>query len=600
MTFRTRSAPRPTRRRMRRSDTRRAVYITILFSLAIVSSVALMGGVFAAGYYGDHGAPMASANGETISKDAVRDRAALNLARYQRQIADYQYLRNQGQITSDEANTLISTITTSEAQATIYSDALTQLIDEAELRQYASKNNINITDQMVDAQIQIDSTIPEMRHVKMIGIPTKATPPSSSVSNADSITALAKAQGYWQEIQGGKKWVDVDKEATTANDNTSGGDVGLITLDTIAVDPDLADATFALKKVDDVTAVFKGSDGAYRFATVTSIVPKFVDKDWQSTIGSTASADGYRAYARAEATQKAVKTAIEAKYIYGATTQRRVQEIAISAGLGQPGDGDEVKLKIMVMAPGHSTANASGIGPADPSWATAKTRADDAVAKVRKDPSQWAKMAADTTVNDDTIFNTAGGDIQYWLPTDIFNAQTAAGSNGLNMTTVAGAVFKDGIAPGTILDPIQEPAQGWVIVMFEGRRPAPAQRIANSLFAINGGADFAEQAKVVSEAADAPQGGDLGWVSQFMLTASQEQVVFYGTPVGRVSNIVSGNGYYLYKVVEEQLRTPDPDQQLKLKKVVFSRWLTQFQANALVWKDAAALTAMAPAAAATP
>jgi hypothetical protein len=529
----------------------------------------------------------------------VFNRAALNLARYQRQIADYQYLRNQGEITTDEANTLIQTITTSEDPSTINTDALTQLIDEAELRQYATQNNIVITDQMINAQIQTDSTIPEMRHVKIIGVPTRATPPASAVTNADSLAALATAQGYWQEIQGGKAWVDVDKEATTNNDNSAGGDQGLTTLDTISVDPDIAAAIFALKKVNDVTTIFKGSDGAYRFATVTSIVPKFVDKDWEATIGSTASADGYRAYARAEATQKAVQTAIEAKYIYGPTTQRKVQEIAISAGLGQPGDGDEVKLKIMVMAPGHSTANASSIGAGDPSWATAEQRANDAVAALRKDPSQWAKMAEDTTINDDTIFNTAGGDIQYWLPTDVFNAQTATGSNGLDMTTVAGAVFKDGLVPGTILDPIKEPTQGWVVVMFQGRRQAPAQRIATALFDINNGEDFGTVAQSVSEAADAPTGGDLGWVSPYMLTDSQQQVVF-STPVGRVSNIVNANGYYLYKVVDEQVRTPDPDQQVKLKKVVFSRWLADFQANALVWKDAAAVTALSPSASPTP
>ncbi|MGD0248144.1 MAG: SurA N-terminal domain-containing protein [Candidatus Limnocylindrales bacterium] len=195
MTFRTRSAE-PTRRRVRRSDSRRAIYVTLAFTLAIVSAVALMGGVFATSYYSDHGAPIGSANGEYISKDQVRDRASLNLARYERQLADYLYQRNRGQITTDEYSTLANTIQTSEDQSTIYSDALTQLIDEAEIRQYAAQNNITITDAQVDAQILIDSTIPEQRHVKMIGVPTQATPPSSAPTSADGITALTKAQGY--------------------------------------------------------------------------------------------------------------------------------------------------------------------------------------------------------------------------------------------------------------------------------------------------------------------------------------------------------------------------------------------------------------------
>ena len=50
MTFRTRTAPGPTRRRVRRSDSRRNVYLTLSFTLAIASALALMGGVFLASY----------------------------------------------------------------------------------------------------------------------------------------------------------------------------------------------------------------------------------------------------------------------------------------------------------------------------------------------------------------------------------------------------------------------------------------------------------------------------------------------------------------------------------------------------------------------
>jgi hypothetical protein len=467
-----------------------------------------MGGVFAASYYGDHGQPIATANGEQISKDGVRDRATLNLARYERQLTDYKLLLNQGKITTDESNALTSTIQTSESQSTIYSDALTQLVDEAELRQYAAQNNITVTDQTVDAQIATDSTIPEMRHVKIIGVPTKAVPPASSPTGADSLTALSTAQGYLAEIQtGGKQWVDVDKEATLANNNSSGGDMGLTTRDTISADPALADAIFALQKAGDITTIFKGSDGSYYFATVTSIVPKYVDTDWQTGIGATANLDQYRAYARAEAIQKAVQASIEAKYISGPTSQRNVQEIAISAGLGQPGQGDEVKMRILIFAPAHSTSEAANIPATDPAWTDAKTRADAAVATLRADQSKWATMAADTTVNDDTIFNSSGGEIP-WIPTDLFNPTTTSQGQGLDMTAVQVAVYKDGLAPGTILDPVMESTHGYVVVQFQGRRQEPAQRIANALFAINSsGTDFGDVAKSFSEAADAPTGG---------------------------------------------------------------------------------------------
>jgi parvulin-like peptidyl-prolyl isomerase len=427
-------------------------------------------------------------------------------------------------------------------------------------------------------------------------VAVKATPPSSTPTQADIDSAQAKAQGYLKEIQGGKAWDDVAKEASSDSANTGGsvGDLGLTTRDDIGVEPDLANATFALKNVNDITPIIKGSDGVWRFATVTKIVPAFTDADWQTSIASASSGDLYRAMAREEATKKAVREAIEAKYISGPTVQRHVLEIAVPAGYGQPGDGDEVKIRILVFSPSHDQVNAASVASTDPAWADAKSRADAALAKLKQDPSQFATMAADTTVNDDKYWNTDGGEIP-WIPSDLFNATTSTQQGGLGLNNVQAAVFKDGLTPGTILDPIQETSQGYIVVQFQGRRPAPDLRIAIDQFNLNSGADFADLAKSSSEAVDAPTGGDLGWVSPYQLTSVQEQAID-STPVGQVSNMVSSSGYFVYKVVEEQTRTSDADQQAKLKNVVFQRWLTEFQGNALVWQDATALAALNPSA----
>jgi parvulin-like peptidyl-prolyl isomerase len=554
-----------------------------------------MGGVLLAGYYSDHGAPIASVNGEVMSKDSVRDRATLDVAIIERQLANYQSQRNRGDITTTEYNTLASTLQTSEDPSTIYSDALTKMIGEAEMRQYASKNGITVTDAQVDAQIQLDATTAEMRHVKIISVVTRATPPSSAKTQSDSIEALTRAQGYLAEIQGGKKWDDVATEADPYASTTSGttGDIGLTTKDALGVDPDLVDAIFALAKPNDMTAIFKGSDGAYRFATITSIAPKSVDPNWEAGIAAAASGDLYRSVARVEAIQKAVQNTVEAKYIYGPTVQRQVLEIAVSPGYGQAGDGDEVKVRIMVFAT-HDPANPSTAPTTDDQWKAAKARADDAVAKLRKDPSQFAKMAADTTINDDTNWASLGGEIP-WIPLDLFNAQTASGQTGLGMPAVGAAVFKDGLAAGTVLDPVQETSAGYVVVQLQGRRDAPEMRIADAQFAINNGVDFSLEARQISESWDAPMGGDMGWVSPYMLSPDQQTTVF-STPVGRVSNLLSGSGYYvIYKVVAQIKRVADPDQQAKLKKVVFTNWLTELQGTALVWQDSAGLTALSPA-----
>jgi hypothetical protein len=79
-----------------------------------------------------------------------------------------------------------------------------------------------------------------------------------------------------------------------------------------------------------------------------------------------------------------------------------------------------------------------------------------------------------------------------------------------------------------------------------------------------------------------------------MLSKAQEQAI-YSTPIGGVTNVVNDSGYYLFKVISEETRTPDAAQQAKLKKVVYQRWVSDFQATTLIWQDAAAVAALTPA-----
>ena len=600
MTVRTRYTPKPTRRHARRDDSRRAVLLTVTFVAAIAIALSLVAGVFVADYYYNHGAPVASVNGEAISKDAVRDRAALNTSLNKRLVQDYGVLRNQGKVTPDEYSTISATplgnqyasiSTTAQVisgTANTPADiALQQLALDTTLRQYASKHGISIGDQQVKDQIQADSTLPEMRHVMVIGVAPVPTALANAPTTQNQQDALAKAQGYLNEVKSGtKKWADVATEA-------SGGetkDYGLTSKDHLALDPDLVDAIFSLAKPNDVTPILKGQNGAYRFATVTSIVAPYVDASWEKSMSG-----DYQGYARAEAVQKAVKDSIDKQYIDTATVQRHVQEIVIFPGYSQPGNGDEVKISIMVCAPNHDTSNVQNVPTTDAAWTEAKNRADAAVATLRADPSKFATMAADTTVNDDTSFKTSGGSLP-WIPADIFNAQTASGQSGLGLTSVAAAVFKADLAPNTILDSIQEPSFGYVVVKFEGRRPAPDQRIADAQLALATGADFATVARQESELSDeAANGGDAGWFGHYALPKVQEDLVF-STPVGSVSQMVVSDGvWYVYKVVDEQTRLPDATMAASLRLSLFQFWLTQLQSNTNVWTDQAGMTALNPA-----
>ena len=147
MTFRTRTAPKPSRRRTRRDDTRRGVIVTLVFSLVILIALSLLGGMFMSNYIVEHWSPVAAVNGEAISRDQVRSRVEINKIRYQRQIDVFSLLRNQTKISTEEFTSLTSPISSGMADTQAYGDAIGQLEQEAELRQYAAKNNITVTDQ---------------------------------------------------------------------------------------------------------------------------------------------------------------------------------------------------------------------------------------------------------------------------------------------------------------------------------------------------------------------------------------------------------------------------------------------------------------------
>lgn len=594
MTFRP-PTTKPTRRRTRQVDSRRAIFLNIAFGFASLAAVALLAGVLFSNWYSDHGAAIASVGGVAISKDAVRARAAVNLARDERLLHDYDNLRNQGQITTADYQQVTSSITSAEASSTLYSDALSQLTEELTLSQYADKHGVSVTDADMDAQIAKDGTLPEMRHVKVIGVEATPTPPASLPTTDQLAAAQAKAQGYLDSIKSGaKKWDDVFKDSQTTGVVSATGDMGMAARDSINLDPDLIDAIFNLKNADDTTTVFKGVDGVYRFATVTQIVATSVDNGWKDSIGQAASSDEYRRAARAEAVKAAIQKSVESQYVTGATPSRHVLEIYVASGYSQAGGGPEAKIRIMIFAPNHDTTAASTLAQTDPAWADAKKRADDAYAALQKDPTQFTTLAMDTKNNDDPYVASVGGDLP-WLPNSLFTG-AASSQAGLGMTAVPAAIFVDGLAPG-IMAPILEPTMGYVVVDFQGTRPAPDQRIADAQIGIATGSDFAVEARKYSESSDASNGGDMGWVSHYQLSSDLEAAVFQA-PVGGLSRMVevSGDGFYLFKVLAEETRVPDPATQLKLKQDVFTKWLSDLTAATNIWTDTAGLTAITPAA----
>ena len=276
------------------------------------------------------------------------------------------------------------------------------------------------------------------------------------------------------------------------------------------------------------------------------------------------------------------------------TVQSNVLEIAVAAGYGQPGNGDEVKIAMMVFAPNHSQTGAASVATSDPAWADAKSRADAAVATLRADPSKFDAMARDTTSNETPISTSTGGELP-WIPADLFNAQTAGGQTGLALPGVQLAVFAPNLTPNTILDPIQETSQGYVVVKFEGRRPGPSQRIADAQLSIAAGADFAAVARQVSEATGAPDGGDLGWVAAVHARPGSGERHLVDArrrrqPDGHEQRLLDIQGHRQADAPARRRHCRQAQEGRRSRP-----GLPSFQSNTNVWTDQAALTALTPA-----
>ena len=114
---------------------------------------------------------------------------------------------------------------------------------------------------------------------------------------------------------------------------------------------------------------------------------------------------------------------------------------------------------------------------------------------------------------------------------------------------------------------------GWHVIQFIDRRGNAQSRAEDAKVRTLRGEDFATIAKEVSEGPAAANGGAIGGVAHHQLAKQLEDAIF-GTPVGGGSDVVdvAGDGFYIFKVWEEQTRMPDPEQVKTLKAHVFANW----------------------------
>ncbi len=556
MTFRARPTTRTSRRSGHESDARRNLYFNLGFGAIVVVAVLLLVGAGAASWYDEHLAPVAVVNGETITKDGLRDRVALETFRLDTLESRTREKVNAGKMAAAQGQQLLNYISQQKQQ--VASLAYENEIDTTLILQLAPKRSFAVTDAAIDAQVAKDSTTPESRHTFEIQVSPETTGGASAPTQAEKDAARKKADGLLADLKGGKSWEDVVKASGDASAAETNGDLSFIDKGSTSPDAAFVDAIFALA-APGYTEVIEGSDGVFRIGRLTEISKEVVDPNYlQRAADAGVSEKTYRRAAASIVARDGIEAQILAEVVDKPSEQRRVAEIALEDNSGTPPPEGAVLVKHLLYSPKDDPSGAASLAADDPAWKTAEEEATKAYEELKAGTKTFVDLAP---LSDDTTSGAQNGFLPYLAKDD---------PNTTLDPAFADAIFAPGIQPGQLLAPVKS-AFGWHVIEFV-TTDSPIVRSQKLLAeASKPGANFAELAAENSIASSASKGGELGWVARYQLTTAVEDAIF-ATQANAVSTTVEGTGLTFYKVEEIATRSPDEKQAADLRTNAFSSW----------------------------
>ncbi|HVA84698.1 MAG TPA: peptidylprolyl isomerase [Candidatus Saccharimonadales bacterium] len=568
MTFRARSVVKRSHRPVWESDHRHTLILNVSFGLVVILALLILGGAAAKSYYDAHFAAIATVNGQGISKDDYRARYAAESFRLDYAEARIRTLQAAGHIADSDATSQLQFI--NQQRNNIATGAAEDLIDATLQQQLADKNGVTVAESAIDQRITQEATTPETRHVWVIGFKPAVSANATTPTDAQKAAAKQAAESVLAQLKAGTiKFQDYALKNSQDASQSKGGDLGWIEAGSTSLDPAFQDAAFKLQ-ANGLTDVIEGADGEFRIGQVTDIVPLSVDTAYQQKIiDAGVNMGDYRKLVRSDLLATALQDKIVGDALNTPAPERRVSEIMLTAPAAgqQPGVGDEVQVRHILISPKHDAQAAQTLPASDPAWKAAEDEANQIYQQLLKDPSQFAAIAE--AKSDDTNSKAQGGLLPYYTAANLDPA-------------FAKAIFAPGLKPNQILPPVKS-AFGWHVIQFLDRRQQAQDRIVGlQLQAAKPGADFAAIAKANSQAPDASIGGDMGWIAHLQLDSVREIAIFK-VPVGGLSDVVRlTGGFYFYKVMDIQTRLPQGNQIATIKASGFDNWYTAQKDQAVI------------------
>jgi parvulin-like peptidyl-prolyl isomerase len=559
MTFKAKPVVKRAQRPGWEAQDRRNFFLNIGFAIVVVAAVLILAVAAALTWYDDHLASVASVDGQSINKDELRDRFEVESWRVDEAERRVRTAVVAGQVSEAEGQSQIESLGQTRQQ--LPAIALERVIDSKLQAKLAVEEGITTTPADIDAKLLEEATTPEQRHAWVIEVAPETDPGETEPTAAQRAAARTAAEAALAELQDGKAWEDV--AATVSTDTTTApqaGELGWLRVDETQVDEAYLAAIFAAE-ANTPTAVIEGEDGTYRIGRVTEIAPETVDDAYQAKLTNDGiNLDKYRAVVLADVIHQKLEDKIVAE-VTKAGPQREVQEIYIAQAAEVLG-ASAIKTRHILYSPADDPGNAANLEADDPTWAEAEAEAQATYDKLVADPELFDSVArAESDEGSAQGITGTGGKLPY------FDADSSIDE------AFKAAIVAPGLKAGDLLKPVRS-SFGWHVIQVM-YLPPDLDRLNTLKSQIDGGADFAELARDNSESGTAGAGGDFGWVAKGQLDPSLIDAIF-AAAIGETTPVVTveNDGLYLFRVLAEEVRTPEGRQLEELRSSAFSDWYT--------------------------
>ncbi|MEX1168653.1 MAG: peptidylprolyl isomerase [Chloroflexota bacterium] len=557
MTFKAKPVVKRAHRPGWEGQDRRNFYLNIGFAIVVVAAVLILVVAAAITWYDDHLAPVGSVDGQSITTDELRDRFEIESWRVDEAERRVRTAVVAGQVSEADGQAQLNSLNQTRQQ--LAGIALERVIDAKLQARLAAEEGITTTPADIDAKLLEEATTPEQRHAWVIELAPEIDPGATEPTAAQKAAARSAAEDALAQLLDGTAWEDVASSVST--DPTTApraGELGWLQEDETRIDEPLLAAIYAAE-LNTPTDVIAGDDDIYRIGRVTEIAPEAVDDAYQAKLTNDGiDLEKYRAVVLADVIHEKLEDKIVAQ-VTGPGLQREVQEIYIAQA--QEGLGPSaVKTRHILYSPGDDPSGAAELEAGDPSWAAAQEEAQAAYEMLLDDPELFDSIArAESDESSALGISGTGGKLPY------FDAESAVDEG------FKAAIVVPGLEAGQILKPARS-SFGWHVIQVM-YMPPDLDRMNALKTQADAGGDFAELARDNSESERAGAGGDLGWVARGQLEASLIDTIFAAelggtTPVVTVDN----DGLYLFKVLAEEVRTPEGRQLEQLRSTAFSDW----------------------------